>query len=286
MYLSTINLQLVSHGSPVGTYTILMILVGTSEVNIYSYLHRGKKTVYLINTPDFDDNFRCNSEVLKEIAFSLATFYKQGAKLAGLLYLHQATGGTLQGSDLKNLHMLKAVCGESSLPKVVLVTSDVIPESGFKPEEEPQQTYNLWASMQERGSRLARYSGDLQSALSIVSILVDKKSPVVLDIQRQIIDEGKSLDEATAGKFVQKELLDARKAHERAIADYQQTTDDALKDKDEDNAATLHKQKEEHETEVLGIIASDRGLKVNLSKLAEEKDSQFNARHLDWEKRL
>lgn len=198
----------------------------------------------------------------------------------------------MQGSALKSLHMLKAVCGESSFPNVVLVStmwnvleqSGVNFDSGVQREKELRGNDNFWGSMEKGGSRIVRHSGDLQSALSIVSLLVDRKSPVVLDIQRQMIDEGKSLDQTVAGKFVQKELLDARKRHERDIADYQQSMDDALKEKDENMAAILHKQKEEHEAKVSGIIASERGLKVNLSKLAEEKDSQYSARQLGWEK--
>lgn len=268
------------------------ILAGTSEVGIYSYLHLGKKRVYLIDTPGFDDTFRSDTEVLKEIAFSLASLYKQGVKLAGLLYLHRITDRKMQGSALKSLHMLKAVCGESSFPNVVLVStmwnvleqSGVSFDSGVQREKELRSNDNFWGLMEKGGSHIVRHSGGLQSAISIVSLLVDKKSPIVLDIQRQMIDEGKSLDETIAGKFVQKELLDARKRHERDIADYQQSMDDALKEKDENMAAILHKQKEEHEAKVSEIIASESGLKVNLSKLAEEKDSQYNAQQLHWEK--
>lgn len=239
-----------------------------------------------------DDTFRSDTDVLKEIAFSLASLYKQGVKLAGLLYLHRITDRKMQGSALKSLHKLKAVCGESSFPNVVLVTtmwnvleqSGVSFDSGVQREKELRSNDNFWGLMEKGGSRIVRHSGGLQSAISIVSLLVDKKSPMVLDIQRQMIDEGKSLDETTAGKFVQKELLDARKRHERDIADYQQSMNDALKEKDENMAAILHKQKEEHEAKVSEIIASESGLKVNLSKLAEEKDSQYNDRQLHWEK--
>lgn len=232
-------------------------------------------------------------EVLKEIAFSLASLYKQGVKLAGLLYLHQITDRKMQSSTLKSLYMLKAVCGKSSFPNVVLVTmmwnvleqSGVSFDLGVQRKKELWSNDNFWGLIEKGESHIVQHSGGLQSANSIVSLLVDKKSPMVLDIQRQMIDERKSLDETIAGKFVQKELFDARKKHERDIADYQQSMDDALKEKDENMAAILHKQKEEHEAKVSEIIASENGLKVNLSKLAEEKYSQYNAQQLYWEKK-
>lgn len=224
----------------------------------------------------------------------MATLYKQGFKLAGLLYLHRIIDRRMQGSALRSIHMLKALCGEGSFPNVVLVTtmwnvleqSGVASNSGVQRENELRGNDNFWGRMEKGGSRIVRHSGDLQSARDIVSLLVDKKSTVVLDIQRQMVDEEKSLDETTAGNYVQKELLDARKRHERDIADYQQTMDDALREKDNSMAAILQNQKEENEAKVSGIIASERGLKVNLSELAKEKDGQYSARQSDLEKKL
>lgn len=68
-----------------------------------------------------------------------------------------------------------------------------------------------------------------QSALSIISLLVDKNPPVVLDIQRQMLDKGNSLDETTAGKSLQKELFHPRKGREMDIARNQEDLDDARK---------------------------------------------------------
>lgn len=130
---------------------------------------------------------------------------------------------------------------------------------------------------------MVRHTGDLESALSIVSILVDKKSPVVLDIQHQMVDEGKRLDETTAGKFVQKGLLDTRMRYEREIAEYKQRMEDALKEKDTNLAASLQKEMYEYKAGLSGIIASEDGLKANLSTIAKEKDSQYTARQLKSE---
>lgn len=164
----------------------------------------------------------------------------------------------------------------------LLDQSDVSLDSGVQRESELRSKDNFWGAMEKGGSRILRHFGNSQSASSIVSFLIDKKSRVVLDIQRQMVDEEKALNETTAGKFVQKELLEARKRYERDIAEYQQSMDDALKEKDADMVAILQKQREEHGAKVSGIIASQRGLEVNLSKLMEEKDIQYTARQVDW----
>ncbi len=207
-------------------------------------------------------------------------------KLAGMLYLHRITDRRIQGSALKNLQMFKALCGEASLPNVVLVTtmwnmlgqSADSYDSGVRRENELKTNDHFWGLMEKRGSRIVRHDGDAESALSIVSLLVDKKKRCPpLDIQRQMVDEGKPLDETAAGQVVQKELLEALKGRQREIADYQQSMEDALKEKDLETAATLQKLKEEDEAKVTGIITSEHGLKVNFEALASEKEKQYSA---------
>lgn len=224
----------------------------------------------------------------------MASLHKQGVKLSGLLYLHRITDRKMQGSALKSIHMFKALCGESSFRNVALVTtmwnfleqSGAAPDSEVQREKELRSNDNFWGSMKKGGSHIARHSGGLQSAETIVSLLVDKHSPVVLDIQRQMVDEEKTLDETTAGKYMQKDLLEARRRHEKDKAELQQAMDDALKEKDGNMAAYLRTSMEENEAKMSGINASERGLKVNLSKLIEEKDSQYSTRQSDREKAL
>lgn len=156
-------------------------------------------------------------------------------------------------------------------------------EPEIKREQELGSNDNFWGSMKKGGSSIVRHTGDSKSALSIVSILVDKESQVVLDIQRQMVNERKRLDETTAGKFVQKELLDTRKRYEREIADNEQGMEDALKEKDANLAASLQKEKYEYEAKLSRMIASERGLKVNLSQIAEEQDSEYTAQQLKSE---
>lgn len=259
---------------------------------MYSYLHDGNQKVHLIDTPGFDDTNRSDTDVLKDIAFFLTTIYTSRIRLAGLIYLHRIIDVRMQGSALKNVHMFKELCGEDSLSNVVLVTTmwNVLGQSGLSSEvgidRENQLIHNdkFWGYMEKKGSRVVRHSGDAESARSIVSILVNKKEKVVLDIQRQMVDEKQTLDETAAGKFVQKELIEARKRYERDLSDFQQSMEDALKENDERAIASITEQKQEYETKIARAISSERGLKISLEKLAEEKDQQHAALVEDLER--
>lgn len=48
----------------------------------------GDTEVHLIDTPGFDDTNRYDTDILEEVATFLATHYKLGGRLCGLIYCH------------------------------------------------------------------------------------------------------------------------------------------------------------------------------------------------------
>ena len=213
----------------------------------------------------------------------MTTIYSKKVKLAGMLYLHRITDVRMQGSALKNVHMFKELCGEGSLSTVVLATtmwnvlgqSRLSHEAAVERENELVQNDNFWGYMAKKGSSVVRHLGDTESAQNIISILVDKKESIVLDLQRQMVDEKQTLDQTAAGRFVQQELLEARKRYERDLLDYQQSMEHALKEKDAEMIASIASQQREHEAKAARAIASERGLQISLEKLVQEKDKQY-----------
>ena len=71
--------------------------------------------VWLIDTPGFDDTYRSDAEVLKDVAFWLAAAYTKHTQLAGILYLHRITEPKFQGSAKRNLRMFQQLCGTKNL---------------------------------------------------------------------------------------------------------------------------------------------------------------------------
>jgi hypothetical protein len=47
--------------------------------------------------------------------------FKDGILLAGILHMHRITDNRMAGSPLKNPELLKKLCGEDALSKLVLV---------------------------------------------------------------------------------------------------------------------------------------------------------------------
>jgi len=254
----------------------------TTEVGVYSLQYDDGRTIYLVDTPGFDDTTRSDTDVLKDIAFFLSTVYQNNVRLAGIVYLHRITDPRMGGSALKNLYMFQRLCGDRGLSSVILATTmwaslestDAGQEIGRKREEELRMP-QFWGSMVDRGSKIVKHDGTKESAHSIISELVDKGTQVVLDIQVQLVVENKTLDETSAGQYIQRELLDARKRFEKDIAEYQESMEAAIQEKDDAMLQALKKEKEAAEAKEKARLEDWKKLNITVQQLAQEKDKEY-----------
>jgi hypothetical protein len=256
--------------------------IGTTEVGVYSFKYMDGRRMYLVDTPGFDDTNRPDVEILKDIAFFLSTVYQKQIHLAGVIYLHRITDPRMTGSALKNLYMFQRLCGNRGLSNVVLATtmwsdlmrSDVGEETGLKRENELSMK-QFWGSMLDRGSEMVRHDGTKDSALSIVSSLVQKKSKVILDIQVQLVEEKKTLDETSAGQYLQKESLEARKRYERDLREYQEEMEAAMEENNQAMLEALQKEKEAAEAKEQARLADWKKLNITVKQLAQDKEKDY-----------
>ena len=107
-------------------------------------------------------------------------------------------------TPLKNLAIFKDLCGESNMKNIVLVTTmwDLEDLSvGLKREEELRSTY--WKDMIQLGSHTSRFWGTHASAWEIIDHLNlndPRQTRQPLQIQREMVDQRKQLQETVAGK--------------------------------------------------------------------------------------
>ncbi|ORY19538.1 P-loop containing nucleoside triphosphate hydrolase protein [Clohesyomyces aquaticus] len=182
----------------------------------------GRTKVLLVDTPGFDEAKRSDSEILSEIAEILSAQYAVGVELKGIIYLHRITDIRFTRGAVKTLDIFKKICGDLALKNVLLVTSrwgEVDEDLGSKRERELRE--NFWAYMLHKGSTLTRFHGDKPGAAALMSQLLSKDT-VVLDLQRDLVDEGRNLDQTSAGQYVDDGLEKKMREYERAIADLDQ----------------------------------------------------------------
>ena len=102
-------------------------------------------------------------------------------------------------------------------------------------EEELKDTPDFWGWMISKRSRLERHTNNQKSALRLLSKLAhprSKRKNCVVDLQRQMIDEGKSLTERAAGKELEGELTRERERFQKEVASLKEEMKEAVKMRD------------------------------------------------------
>ncbi|KAF2815178.1 P-loop containing nucleoside triphosphate hydrolase protein [Mytilinidion resinicola] len=178
----------------------------------------GASKVLLIDTPGFDDTQRTDSEILTEIARILSCQYQLGVDLKGVIYIHRITDIRYSRSSVKTFEVFKKICGERALKNVLLITSrwgEVSQSIGS--DRERQLKDRFWAYMLGRGSNISRFYGDRDSAIGLISQLLMKET-AVLELQEELVDNGKRLSETSAGAYVSNNIDDMKKRYEEELA--------------------------------------------------------------------
>ncbi|KAH6886982.1 P-loop containing nucleoside triphosphate hydrolase protein [Thelonectria olida] len=246
--------------------------------------------IRLVDTPGFDDTTLTDTQVLEMIVTWMGVQYKQKRKFAGILYLRDITEYKMKGSDITNLRMFRALCGTSGLDNVIVVTTkwNTMTENRQLAEYREEQLLSDYLKpMLKSGAEYARDHGTAKSSRTIIRKVLKKNQAFFLDLQREIIDEGKRLNEIEAGKVLQEQLLKAEQKYKENLQalsqelkhEHSKEMREALEDERRKTAKALKEAK-----------AAQGQLNEEYSKKFEEQEKQFrqlmeNLRQ-DYEKKM
>ncbi|CZR64341.1 uncharacterized protein PAC_14239 [Phialocephala subalpina] len=183
----------------------------TQDVQSFTFEHAGKK-YSIVDTPGFNDTYRSDNDVLKELADWLLGSFRDGKKISGIIYLHRISDTKVGGAALRNLRMFRKLCGEDFMKNVIIGTTfwDVVSEEqGVAREEELLQTEGFFKDMHEQGCDFVRITSSRDDNLELLSRFVGKQ-PTVMKIQQELF-EGKTLAETAAASAVSQELAELQR---------------------------------------------------------------------------
>lgn len=250
--------------------------IDTEKADFFPVPWTKEVTVFLVDTPGFDVTNKTDTEVLKEIAASLASLYDARIMLRGIIYLHQIRQNRLDGSAIRNLRMLRKFCGEDALKSVTFALTmwdKVTKETGEKNETELTETRDF-RSMIDEGSTVHHHDRGRDSALKLVKYIAQME-PVVMALQRELVDEALPLNETQAGQEVKGGLTQRRQQAEREVKALQEDLEEAHYVHDEQAAVELEKQKENMERRIEQVLNQQRDLEINLEQIYTEKEAEI-----------
>ncbi|KAK3369260.1 hypothetical protein B0T24DRAFT_532720 [Lasiosphaeria ovina] len=253
---------------------------GTRNVAIYHYPRRDGVSVYLVDTPGFDDTYKTDTDILRDISHWVNRSYEDRVLLSGIIYLHRISDARVGGSGMRSLRMFKKLVGEDNLGNIVLASTmwSMVPDLNVAVarEAELQNKDEFWGQMVKNGSRVFRQDRGAESAAEIVQDIVANRKRMVLDIQRDMVDRSLPLDQTAAGKEVQGEMAKQRAEYERRLANVREEMHEAIRNQDK-----------EHQTE-LENLQRDLGAQLRsnehaIERLKSGKDEIRREMEAKWE---
>jgi hypothetical protein len=210
--------------------------------------------------------------------------YESGSKLAGVIYIHRISDKRFTGIAGRNFKMFRELCGDSTLKNVILVTNmwgEVTKEVGEAREE--QLTTNFFKPVLDKSAQLARHQNTVQSAHDIIRRIM-RNQPLVLQIQRELVDEHKDIVDTAAGEAVNKELNEQIRHHQAELKTVQEEMQKALKEKDEETRKELEEETRKLQEQMNKIKMDSEGMASNY--LQEKKRTEDAVREMQEQARL
>ena len=203
--------------------------------------------------------------------------YSAGAKLAGVIYVHRISDDKFGGLAVKNFRMFRELCGEKTLKNVILMTNmwgRVTPQQGAGRERQ-LKTKHFKAAI-EKGAHLCRHNNTPESARKILQTVLENE-PVVLKIQRELIDEHKEIGATSAGEELNREIRAAVERCQNEIEELEESMRRAA-EKDEELREELEGEKRRVQEEMEKLRKDSEEMKSKFEEARREMEERISAR--------
>ena len=180
--------------------------------------------------------------------------------------------------------MFRELCGETSLKNVVLVTNmwdEVSHGVGEARERELASTFLKPAL--DKGAQMVRHHNTEQSAHDVIRRIMNNH-PVVLQIQRELVDERKDVTNTAAGEVIDRELKEAARKHEAELKKAEEEKARALREKEEEARRKVQEEARRREEEMRKVREAEE--RAALQRRQEMERAELEARRLAEQARI
>jgi hypothetical protein len=243
-------------------------------VEDFTFLYKGFR-VHMIDTPGFDDTNKSDTEILRDISDWLATSYRAGIKLSGILYLYDISSPRFTGSAKRNLQMFQELCGEDAFPCLVFGTTfwDKIEESrGERREKELQE--HFWADMMKRGCHYIRHDDKRISAFKILDLMLSQRRSFTATIQKQLVDDKLDLHQTSAGQALSVDFRKLETEHQATLQKLHEEFQLAMERSDTTAAQKLASEQAKMLLQINEEKEAAKKLRVSRDQLEQEKKEE------------
>ena len=179
--------------------------------------------------------------------------------------------------------MFRELCGDTTLKNVVLVTNmwgEASRDVGEAREKE--LIGNFFKPVLDKGAQIVRHYNTAQSAHDVI-LRIMRNHPLVLQIQRELVDEHKDILDTAAGEAVNRELNEQIRRHQAEMKAVREEMMQALKEKDEEARKELEEETRKLQQQMENIKRDSEGMAANYA--AEKERMEAKMREMGQEAR-
>ena len=205
--------------------------------------------------------------------------HSDGVKLAGIIYVHRISDDKFGGLAAKNFRMFRELCGEEAMKNVILMTNmwgRVTPEKGAAREQQLKAKYFKEAI--GKGAKMYRHENTPESAQEILRKILHNE-PVVLKIQREMVDEGKEIGQTGAGAELNRDISQLVGTHEEEIKGLEEGMRKVMKEKDEESRREFEEEMRKSRQEIAKL---QEEWKNSMRKTMADLRKSPNSIHIPW----
>jgi hypothetical protein len=196
----------------------------TSNVEGHSTVLRGT-SFFLVDTPGFNDTYRSDEEVFKNIADWLTDSFKAKEQLHGIIYLHRIDIPRVSGSALRSIRILELLCGQEVYPNITLAITgwEVLDETTRAArEKELSENDDCWRGLLSKGAKMVCLPKDADAQRQMF-LEMKFGEHVALQIQKKITaDASLTVDDIFAEAGLSKHHSGLKLTHDEQMQDLQQ----------------------------------------------------------------
>ena len=160
--------------------------------------------------------------------------YEKGLTFSGIIYIHRISDNRFSGITGQNFNLLRKLCGESALKNVIIVTNAWTGDSQDVNEaREKELSARFFQPALDIGAQMVRHYNTTESAHRIIRRIADNP-PLALQIQREVVEEGKDMMSTAAGETLALALSEQIMRHQAEIGKFREEITQALRAKDEE----------------------------------------------------
>jgi hypothetical protein len=183
----------------------------------------------------------------------------------------------MSGTPVKNFKIFRKLCGDRVLRNVVIVTNmwgEVDLQVGEAREAELMETDIFFKPALDNGAQVARHENTIPSAENIIRLILDH-DPLPLDIQRELIDEGKDITQTRAGQELNRELSAQVRKYMEEIWMLGEEMQEAINDRDQETRREREIETRKMQDEMERIENDARRFVADYQREKQELEARF-----------